>query len=90
MGVVRPITTKQKLACILEACESTRLRKGESLPIHHEDHVAGKGHNSLQHKNLIHTFIPMPSYKFSQYRQQWTKNGKIGEHFGVGPDESQK
>ena len=60
MGVVHPIKTKQKLACILEACESTRLRKGESLPILHEDHVAGKGHNSLQHKNLIHKFIPMP------------------------------
>ena len=38
---------KSKLACILEASESTRLRMGESLPTHHEDHVAGKGDNSL-------------------------------------------
>ena len=30
------------------------LRMGESLPIHHEDHIAGKGHNSLQHYNLVH------------------------------------
>ena len=51
---------KSKLACILEASESTRLRMGESLPTHHEDHIAGKGNNSLQHYNLIHKFIPVP------------------------------
>ena len=51
---------KSKLACILEAGESTRLRMGESLPTHHEDHIAGKGNNSLQHCNLVHKFIPMP------------------------------
>ena len=33
---------------------------GEFLSNHHEDHIAGKGHNSLQHYNLIHKFIPMP------------------------------
>ena len=49
-----------KLACFLEASESTRLRMGEPLPTHHEDHIAGKGDNSLQHKNLVHKFIPMP------------------------------
>ena len=46
---------KTKLACILEASDS-----GESLPTHHEDHIAGKGDNSLQHYNLVHKFIPMP------------------------------
>ena len=51
---------KSKLACILEADESTRLRMGESVPYHHEDHIAGKGDNSLQHFNLVHKFIPMP------------------------------
>ena len=40
---------KTKLACILEASESTRLRMGDSLPNHHEDHIAGKGDNSLPH-----------------------------------------
>ena len=40
---------KTKLACVLEASESTRLRLGESLPIHYEDHV--EGDNSLQHFN---------------------------------------
>ena len=33
---------KSKLACILEASESTRLRMGESLPTHQEDHIAAK------------------------------------------------
>ena len=33
---------------------------GESLPTHHEDHIAGKGPFSLQHHNLVHQFIPMP------------------------------
>ena len=50
---------KTKLACILEADESTRLRMGNSIPNHHEDHIAGKGDNSLQHYNLVHKFIPM-------------------------------
>ena len=43
---------KTKLACILEASESTRLRMGESLPNHDEDHIARKGNNSLQHKKF--------------------------------------
>ena len=34
---------KTRLACILESNESTRMRMGESLPNHHEDHIAGKG-----------------------------------------------
>ena len=50
---------KTKLACILEANESTRMRMGNSIPHHHEDHIAGKGENSLQHYNLVHKFIPM-------------------------------
>ena len=48
MGVVDPT---KKLACILEADES---------PHHHEDHIAGKGENSIQHYNLVHKFFPMP------------------------------
>ena len=44
---------KSKLACILEASESTRLRLGELLPTHHEDHIAGKGDNSLQYYILV-------------------------------------
>ena len=83
---------KTRLACVLEADESTRLRMGEPLPNHHEDHIAGKGDNSLQHYNLVHKFIPMPS----SYENSGSKSssgqgmGKIGENFGVEPDESQK
>ena len=51
---------KTKLVCILEANESTRMRMGNSEPHNHEDHIAGKGENSLQHYNLVHKFIPMP------------------------------
>ena len=36
------------------------MRMGNSIPHHHEDHIAGKGENSLQHYNLVHKFIPMP------------------------------
>ena len=58
--VVNPMRLLWKLACILEASESTRLRIGESLPNHHEDHIAGKGDNSLQHYNLVHKIFPVP------------------------------
>ena len=51
---------KSKLACILEASESTRLRMEETLPNHHEDQNAGKVNNSLQYFDLVHKFIPMP------------------------------
>ena len=51
---------KTKLACILEANESTGLRMGNSVPNHHEDHIAGKGGNSLPHHNWIHKFVPVP------------------------------
>ena len=67
-----------RLACILEADESTRLRMGNSLPNHQEDHIAGKGDNSLQHYNLVHKFIPMPqAMKIPAARaERWTRNGK--------------
>ena len=55
--MVDPRKLKTKLACILEADESTRLRMGHSLPNHHEDHIAGKGNKSLQHYNLVHKFL---------------------------------
>ena len=51
---------KTKFVCILEADESTGMRMGNSIPHHNEDHIAGKGENSLQHYNLVHKFIPMP------------------------------
>ena len=92
MGVVHPTKIKTKLACILEAGESTRPRMGESLPNHYEDHIARKVHNSLQHYNLVHKFIPMPqAMKIPAAKSSSGQGmGKIGENFGVEPDESLK
>ena len=91
MGVVHPTKIKTKLACILEADESTRMRMGNSEPPSHEDHIAGKVENSLQHYNLVHKFIPMPQAMIipaakAAVDKEWT----IRENIGVEPDESQK
>ena len=51
VGVVDPI---------LEVAELTRLHMGNTLPNHHEHHIAGLRDNSFQHFNLVHKFIPMP------------------------------
>ena len=52
---------KSKIACILEASESTRLRMEESLPNFHEVHIAGKGDKTI-HCNIIiwYTIFPVP------------------------------
>ena len=83
---------KTRLARILEVNESTRLRMGESLPTHHEDHMTGKGNNSLQHYNLVHKIIPMPqAMKIPSSKGSSGQGmGKIGENFGVEPDARQK
>ena len=54
---------------------------GECLPNYHEDHIAGKGDNSLQHKNLVRKFIPMPqAMKIPAAKaavdKEWEKLGK--------------
>ena len=73
---------RTKLACILEANESTRMRMVNSEPHNHEDHIAGKGENSLQHYNLVHKFIPMPqAMKIpaakAEVDKEWEKLEKI-------------
>ena len=72
--------------------QSTRMRMGNSTPSNHEDHIAGKGENSLQHYNLVHKFIPMPSSHEDSGSESsgGQRMGKIGENFGVELDESQK
>ena len=82
-----------KLACILEASESTRLRMEDSPPNYHEDHIAGKGDNSLQHYKKFGSQIY--SYASSHEDSRSKSNsgqrmGEIGKDSGVGPDESQK
>ena len=76
---------KTRLVCLLEAGESTRMRMGNSIPHHHEDHIAGKGDNSLQHYNLVHKFfLCLKLWKFLQRKQRWTRNGKNWRKFRRG------
>ena len=80
--VIDPTRSNQKLACILEASESTRMRMEETLPKDHEDHIAGKGDNSLQHYNMEHKIIPMPqAMKIPAAKaavdKEWEKLAKI-------------
>ena len=70
---------RTKLACILEADESTRMRMGNSIPQHH-DHIAGKGENSLQHYNLVQIYSYASSYENSGSEtvdKEWEKLEKI-------------
>ena len=81
---------KTRLACILEA-ESTRLRMGNSLPNHHEDHISGKGDNSLQHYNLVHKFISyVSSYENSCSESSSGQGMGKRRKIGVELDKSQK
>ena len=82
---------RTKLAWILEADESTRLRMGNSVPNHHEDHIAGKGEfiAALQFGSQIYSYAS--SYENSCSKSSGGQGmGKIGENFGVEPDGSQK
>ena len=80
---------KSNFACILEASESTRMRMEESLPKYHEDHIAGKRDNSLQHYNLVHKFSFASSNEDTAAKaaadKEWEKLVS-----GVGLDKSQK
>ena len=68
------------------------MRMGNSIPHHHEEHIAGKGEHSLQHYNLVHKFIPMPqAMKIPAAKSSSGQGmGKIGEIFGVELNKSQK
>ena len=55
---------------------------GNSIPSNHEDHIAGKGENSLHHYNVVQNFTPMPqTMKFPGARaavdKDWEKLEKI-------------
>ena len=82
---------KSKFACILEASESTRMRMEESLPKYHEDQIARKGDNSLQHYNLVHKFIPMPqAMKIPAAKAAVDKEWEKLEKIPAWDDKSQK
>ena len=80
---------KTKLACILGADESTREIRYRIIM---KTILQEKEDNSLQHYNLVHKFIPMPqSCEISCSKSSGGQGmGKLGENFGVEPDESQK
>ena len=58
------------------------MRMEESQPNYREDHIAGRGDNSLQRYNLVHKFIPMrkamktPAAK-AAVDKEWQKLEKI-------------
>ena len=55
-----PYAHKTKYACIVGAGESTRKRLEGTLHKDHEDHIAGKGINSLNHYILVHKCMSIP------------------------------
>ena len=83
---------KTKLACILGANESTRMRMGNSEPPNHEDHIAGKRREfitALQFGAQIYSYAS--SYENSSSKSSSGQGmGKIGENFGVELDKSSK
>ena len=75
-------TRKTKYACIVQADVSRRKRLGGTLHKDHEDHIAGKGTNSLIHYNLMHRFILVPqAMKIPEAKaaedKEWEKLQKI-------------
>ena len=74
--------------CIVEAGASTRNRLEGSPHKDHEDHIAGKGINSLSHYNLVHKFIPMRQAMQIPEAQGAVRKNR--ENTGMAADESQK
>ena len=82
--------SETKYACIVEADESTRKSLEGTLHKDHEDHIAGKGMNSLNHYNLVHKFILMPeTMKIPDAIAAVEIMGQTREHIGMAADESQ-
>ena len=50
---------KSRFDCFIEAHESTRQRKESVTKKIHEEHIAGKGQNSVLHYNSVNKFIPV-------------------------------
>ena len=83
---------KSKLACILEASESTRLRMGESYRITMKTILQEKVREfitALQFGSQIYSYASSHENSSSE-SSSGQGMGEIGENFGVEPDESQK
>ena len=61
-GEIRSKTNdfKSKICMYLGSQWIHMIPDGRFLPNYHEDHIAGRGDNSLQHYNLVHIFNLMP------------------------------
>ena len=53
---------KTRFSCIIEAHEATRQRIESATKRIHEEHIAGKGQNSVLHYNLV--WIRLPKHKW--------------------------
>ena len=51
---------KTRFSCVTEAHESTRQRIESATKRIREEHIAGKGQNSVLYDNSVHKFISMP------------------------------
>ena len=58
-GKAKTSKAKTRFSCIAEAHESPRQRMESVTKRIHEEHVAGKGQNSVLHYNLVYKHIPM-------------------------------
>ena len=62
-----------------------------SLHKYHEDHIAGKGMNSLSYYNLVHKFIPMhQAMRIPDAKAAVDKELENSKNTGMAADESQK
>ena len=57
--VARPMISNQNLLVSWKLVNPEECVR-KNLPNYQEDHIAGKGDNSLQHYNLVHKFTPVP------------------------------
>ena len=82
---------KSKIACILEASESTRMRMEESLPKYHEDGIAGKGtvHYNITIWYTNFSYASSNEDSRSKSSSGW-RMGEIWKDSVVEPDESQQ
>ena len=84
--------TRRNMLVIVEGNESMRIRMEGSQSKNHEDHISGKGVNSLSHCNLVHEFVLMPEAMRipgakAAVEKEWET---LGETPGMTADKSQK
>ena len=59
-SVKHSISRQARYACVIEAHKSSRPRIGKAEPRGHDDLVAEKGSNSLNHCGMVRNPIPIP------------------------------